>query len=162
MVSDGKRRPEPEALKRGKAFHKKVQAVWEAEAEGEVRSERGVTKKTGRRGRVDIFVNDDDPNGCIAIVEIKASDWDIMTKRAVRRNIRRQIRQVWSYIESQIDGENYVSTGEHKSVSPGIIFSRKPNDVERLKMIEQLFIAEGIAVVWHDESTEDCLRRNES
>ncbi len=148
MVSGGKRRPEPERLKRGKGFHKKIQAQWESEAEGSVFSERWVIKKTGRNGRVDIFVNDDDPDGCIAIVEIKASDWDIMTKQAVMRNIRRQIRQVWGYIESQIDGENYVSTGERKSVSPGILFPTKPKDVERLKLIERLFIEEGIVVVW--------------
>jgi len=153
MVSGSKRRLEPEPLKRGKAFHKYIQAEWEAEAEGDVFSERYVIKKTGRKGRVDVFVNDDDPDGCIAIVEIKASDWDRMTEQAVRRNIRRQIRQVWGYVESQVDGENYVSTGEHRSVSPGIIFPRKPKDVERTKMIEDLFTREGIVVVWHGTSS---------
>lgn len=162
MVSGSKRRPEPEQLKRGKAFHKRIQAEWEAGAEGDVFPERSVIKKTGRKGRVDIFVNDGDPDGCVAIVEMKASDWDRMTEQAVNRNIRRQIRQIWGYIESQIDGENYVSTGEHKSVSPGIMFPKKPKDVERLKMIERLFIAEGIAVVWHDESIQDCRSRKES
>jgi len=160
VVSSGRKRTEPEPLKRGKAFHKKVQAEWEAKAAGEVFSERWVIKKTDRKGRVDVFVNDDEPDGCIAIVEIKATDWDRMTNQAVRRNIRRQIRQVWGYIESQIDGENYVSTGEHKSVSPGIIFPARPKDSERLKMIEKMFTEEGIAVVWHDETIEECSHRH--
>lgn len=158
MVSSGRKRSEPEQLKRGKAFHLKIQAEWRAEAEGEVSAERWVIKKTGRKGRVDVFVNDDDQDGCIAIVEIKASDWDRMSDKAVRRNIRRQIRQVWGYIESQIDGENYVPTGEHKSVSPGIVFPKRPRNVKRLKTIEGLFTEEGIAVVWHDETTADRLR----
>lgn len=162
MVSRGKRRPEPDPLKRGKAFHLKIQAEWESEAEGDVFSERWVIKKTGRKGRVDVFVNDDDPDGCTAIVEIKASEWDRMTDQAVKRNIRRQIRQVWGYIETQIDGEDYVSTGEHKSVSPGILFPIRPKDAARLEMIERQFVAEGIVVVWHDETIEECRRRHDS
>lgn len=150
MVPNDRKRPEPEPLKRGKAFHKKIQADWEAEAEGEVTSERWVVKKTGRKGRVDVFVNDNDLDGCIAIVEIKATDWDRMTHQAVRRNIRRHIRQVWGYIESQIDGENYVSTGEQKSVSPGIVFPKRPADIERCERIEELFFDEGIVVVWDE------------
>lgn len=149
MVSDGRRRPEPAALIRGKTFHKRIQAEWEVEAQGQVFSERWVIKKTGRKGRVDVFVNDDDPDGCIAIVEIKASDWDCMTDQAVKRNVRRQIRQVLGYIESQIDGENYVSTGEHKNVSPGIVFPKRPTNTERTEQIEKKFLEEGIVVVWH-------------
>ena len=151
---------EPQALKRGKAFHKLIQAEWHKEAEGEVKSERVVTKKSGRRGRVDVFVNTTVSDGCIAIVEIKASDWDKMSDKAVRRNVRRQIRQIWSYIESQILGPDYVPTGEHKSVSPGIIFPRRPMDKKRMELIESMFEEEGIPVVWHDESIKERRRRN--
>ena len=143
---------EPEQLRRGKAFHKKIQTDWMRTAEGEVRPEKGIVKRNGRRGRVDVFVVDDAPDGTVAIVEIKASDWDRMTDTAVQRNVRRQIRQVWGYIESQIIGGEYVPTGEGKSVCPGIIFPRRPEDRDRMRLIEDLFLEEGISVVWDDES----------
>lgn len=161
MVSKGRKRVEPEPLRRGKAFHRMIQEEWARKADGDVQSERTVLKPSGRRGRVDIFVDDDDPDGCIAIVEIKASDWDRMTDQAVKRNIRRQIRQVWGYIESQILVGEYVSTGEHQSVSPGMVFPKRPNNPKRLELIEHLFNEEGIAVDWHDESLEECRLRHQ-
>jgi hypothetical protein len=151
---------QPEQLLRGKLFHEKVQFDWIKTAEGSVIAEKGIKKQEGRKGRVDVFVNDDDPDGSVAIVEIKASDWDKMTDSAVRRNVRRQIKQIWDYIESQIIKGEYVLTGERKSVCPGIIFPKRPEDKHRMILIEKLFIEEGIPVVWYDESIEDCRVRN--
>ncbi|MEE9555363.1 MAG: hypothetical protein V3W18_13830 [candidate division Zixibacteria bacterium] len=142
---------EPENLRRGKAFHRMIQAAWKREAEGTVASERAILKSSGRKGRVDIFVNDDLHDGVVAIVEIKASNWDRMTDKAVRRNVSRQIKQVWDYIESQIIKCEYVPTGEGKSVCPGIIFPQQPRDKVRQVWIENKFEEEGIVVVWHDE-----------
>lgn len=48
---------EPKRLREGKAFHKKVQADWKAEAEGDVRTEMTVSKGGSRRGRLDVFVS---------------------------------------------------------------------------------------------------------
>jgi len=146
---------EPEQLLRGKEFHKKVQADWIKTAAGDVFAEKGVLKQGVRKGRVDIFVNDDDSDGTVAIVEIKASDWDRMTDKAVRRNVRRQIKQVWDYIESQIIKGDYVPTGEQKTVCPGIIFPKRPVDNDRMELIEKLFIDEGIPVVWYDETLSE-------
>ena len=44
---------------------------------------------------MDIYVHPDssDPR-LTAVVEVKCSDWNRMTERAVRRNVRRQIRQI--------------------------------------------------------------------
>ena len=75
----GEKNREPELLRRGKAFHRKVQASWHEEAEGDVYSEKGVTKPSGRKGRMDVFVEGGDTK---ALVEIKASDWDRMTEKA--------------------------------------------------------------------------------
>ncbi len=143
---------EPEILRRGKAFHRKVQAAWKREAEGTVTSERIILKSSSRKGRVDIFVNDDLNDGVIAIIEIKASNWNCMTEKAVRRNVGGQIKQVWDYIESQITKGEYVLTGEGKSVCPGIIFPKQPKDQARKKWIENRFEEEGIIVVWDDEN----------
>ena len=152
---------EPSQLRRGKAFHKLIQAEWQKEAEGDISSERQVTKPNGRKGRVDVFVNDDDPKSSVAIVEVKSTDWDRIKAENVRRNVRRQILQIWSYIESQIIGGEYVVGGEGKAVCPGIIFPRRPQDRQRMKLIEELFLEEGIPVVWHDETDEECKARNQ-
>jgi len=75
---------EPEPLKRGKAFHKKIQSEWIDSAQGIIRPEKTLRRLTGRRGRIDIFVDDDSDENHVAIVEIKASDWDRMKPKAVR------------------------------------------------------------------------------
>jgi len=137
---------EPSQLKRGKAFHKKVQTDWLKTAEGKILTEKGITKPSGRKGRVDIFV-DDDGSKLVAVAEIKASDWDKMTDSAVRRSVKRQIKQIWNYIDSQL--------ADRKDVSPGVIFSKRPKVNSRMKLIEQLFEGEGIPVVWQDETIEE-------
>ena len=134
---------EPKQLKGGKAFHKKIQDDWEETAEGNIKIEKTVTKPTGRKGRIDIFVDDDGDN-LVAVAEIKNSDWDKMTDSAVRRNINRQIRQIWHYIDSQLNTE--------KDVSPGVIFPKRPKDKKRMKLIEETFEEQGIPVVWQDET----------
>ena len=140
-----KDRKEPSRLSSGKAFHKAVQEEWQKTAEGEIRIEKGVTKPSGKDGRVDIFVEDD---GCgfVSVAEIKNTDWDRMTERAVKRNARRQIKQIWDYIDSQL--------AEKREVCTGVIFGHMPKDAERMKLIEAMFEEEGIPVVWHDETIE--------
>ena len=49
---------EPKQLSRGKAFQRRMQADWIDTAEGQVRAEKSVTQPTGRKGRIDIFVDD--------------------------------------------------------------------------------------------------------
>jgi hypothetical protein len=88
-----------------------------------------------------VFATSDDAG--VAVIEVKASDWDAMKEAAVRRNVRRQARQIWDYIESQLKKD--------KQVSPGIIFPKRPEDPARLKLIEDLFEEEGIVAVWDDE-----------
>lgn len=82
----------------------------------------------------------------VAVAEAKASHWDRITTDAVRRNVWRQARQVWHYIESQL--------AEGKEVNPGIVFPRRPRTLRRLERIEALFEERGIAVVWENESVE--------
>lgn len=137
---------EPIQLQRGKAFHKKMQAEWLGTAEGRILIEKAITKRTGRKGRIDIFV-DDDGDKLVAVAEVKACDWEKMTDSAVRRNARRQIKQVWDYIESQL--------AKKKEVSPGIIFPKRPKHRERMKLIEEMFEEEGIGVAWEDETIEE-------
>lgn len=137
-----------------------IQDEWLHETADDIVPERHVVKPSGRRGRVDVFVSDDDPKGSIAIVEIKATDWDRIKEKNIRRNVRRQVNQIWSYIESQIIKGQYVAGGEGKSVCPGVIFPKRPKDRELMDRIEEMFFEEGISVVWHDETFEECKKRN--
>jgi hypothetical protein len=151
---------EPDQLLRGKIFHERIQRDWLKNAQGKVKAERTILKKNQRKGRVDVFVDDDDLEGVAAIVEIKASEWEKMTEQAIRKNIRRQIKQIWDYIESQILDGQYVATGVRKDISPGIIFHRRPKNENLLKLIEESFEDEGITVVWEDESIEERKKRS--
>ena len=83
-------------------------------------------------------------SGFVSVAEIKNTDWDRMTERAVKRNVRRQGKQIWDYIDSQL--------AEKREVCTGVIFGHMPKDAERMKLIEAMFEEEGIPVVWHDET----------
>jgi hypothetical protein len=148
-MSKHKKSKEPECLQRGKKVHRKIQKEWLDTAEGDVGTEKSITKPDGRKGRVDVFVRLSDD--FVGIAEIKSSDWDAMTLQAVRRNAKRQIRQIWKYIESQLE--------DRKDVSAGVIFPKRPKDSNRLNLIEQLFEENAIQVVWQDESVDDLKRR---
>lgn len=145
------RKKEPDRLRRGKDFHRKVQTDWLTMADGKVTVERPLGKPSGRQGRADVFATTEGQNREVAIAEVKASDWDAMTFPAVRRNVRRQARQVWAYVQSQLDlGQD---------VCPGIVFPHKPQDRERMNLIECLFEEEGISIVWDDEPIEERRKR---
>ena len=144
--SNTAKRAEPSRLKKGKAFHKSLQDNWPETKQEKVKAEKQITKPSGRKGRIDIHVETEVEN-LTAVVEIKASDWDAMKDSAVRRNVSRQARQIWDYIESQLE--------KGLDVSPGIIFPAKPSDPERMALIEELLDQEGIPVVWEDESSEE-------
>lgn len=143
---------EPKELRKGKLFHGQIQTEWMDQAEGDVRIEYYLTKPNGRMGRADILV--DLKLDMVAVAEIKSSDWDRMTKRALKANVRRQIRQILSYVDSQL------SLG--KEVCPGVMFPERPSAFERVELIEKLFNDEGIQVVWNDETIEECRKRNNS
>ena len=132
-------------LRRGREFHRLIQEEWHNTAEGQIAFKKACKKPTGRQGFMDIHVHPDtsDPKQT-AVVEVKCSDWDRMTAQAVRRNVRRQIKQIWDYIESELALE--------KEPCPGVIFPKKPMDSERAVYIETTFNDYGIQVVWHDES----------
>jgi len=87
----------------------------------------------------------------VAVMEIKGSDWDKMTESNARRNVRRQARQVWAYIESQLE--------DGKEVCPGIVFPERPKTPGKLEFIESFFDEEGIPVVWQDETIDERKRR---
>lgn len=143
---------EPIILKKGKRFHKLIQDEWVATTnDGLAISEKYIKRIDGRKGRVDILV--EELGDYVSVIEIKATDWDRIKPENVKRNIRRQIRQIWRYIDSQLE----VYSME---VCPGIIFPKLPENSELLELVEDTFNAEGIQVVWHDETIEQVKERN--
>lgn len=139
---------EPERLRRGKQFQEQIQRSMSRDgSDPEVKVERQVEKPSGRRGRIDILI---DMENEVAVIEIKASNWDRMTDRAVRRNVRRQMRQIVTYIETQMP-----VLEEGRGISMGVIFPHRPTSLERTQLIEEMFFEEGIQVSWEDETIEE-------
>lgn len=142
---------EPFILRNGKEFHKQVQEEWSKTAAGHVKIEEGVSKLDKSKGRADIFV-DEIGEDFVSIVEIKNTDWDKIKPENIRRNVKRQARQLLDYIEFQTDSNG-------RSVSPGIIYPKIPKDPEKLKLIESILEGECIQVVWENESIDSVRQR---
>ena len=138
-------------LRRGKQFHKLIKEERLAETKDEIPCpERTTWRVSGRNGRVDILA--EELGDYVSVVEIKASDWDSVAPANVRRNARRQIRQIWSYIEAQLDIYGL-------EVCPGVISPKRPSDSAPLGLLESMFLEEGIQVIWHDESLNQLKKR---
>ena len=137
---------EPSILRNGKEFHKQVQEEWSKTAVGHVKIEEGVSKSDKSKGRADIFV-DEIGEDLVSIVEIKNTDWDKIKPENIQRNVKRQARQLWDYIEFQTDSNR-------RSVSPGIIYPKIPKDPEKLRLVESILEGECIQVVWENVSIE--------
>lgn len=140
---------EPKQLRRGKAFHKRVQADWERDAAGNVQPEHtiallGKRNPVGRRrrGRLDIFV--DDTEDYVVVVEIKATDWDRIKPRNITRNLGSHARQVWKYVER-------FHIGDGIDVCAGIIYPTAPKTAGLKARIEEYLNDRGMQVVWYDD-----------
>lgn len=79
-TQESDRSAEPEALRRGKAFHRRVQADWAGSVESAlVRLEHGihftpplVRPTRQRRGRLDVFI--EQIEDFVTVIEIKSTD----------------------------------------------------------------------------------------
>src|SRR5258706_13698354 len=103
---------EPEILRRGKKFHRRVQSDWAGEVEGSsVRLEHTITfrlgaalTKRGRRGRLDIFI--DQMDDFVTVVEIKSTDWDQVASRNHQKLLAAHRRQVEHYVDKYLDDDH--------------------------------------------------------
>jgi len=139
---------EPECLRRGKEFHRKVQSDWYENVEdGEVNAEHTINwlpnpsqSKHIKSGRLDIFV--DELSDLVSIVEIKSTDWDKIKKGNVRKLLGSHRRQIWNYISKYLKGDEI-------DVCPGIIYPSSPSSNELREYIEKFLNSYGIQVVWY-------------
>lgn len=140
---------EPEQLRRGKEFHKKVQSNWERDIkDGNLNIEHRINLlpnskvKHVKTGRLDIFV--DELGDFVSVVEIKSTDWEKIKTKNLRKLLSSHKRQVWKYIVKYLDEDKI-------DVCPGIIYPRAPKSDELKDFIETYLWDYGIPVVWYYE-----------
>lgn len=138
-------RDEPNHLSAGKQFHKELQADWKQwPHDGTIHEEHSVTKPSLRKGRIDIRVEVD--GSFVSVVELKNTNWDKLKHTSVRPTIRRYIRQMWDYIESQLDRE--------VDISPDVVARKIPDDPDRIArrdhmvQLKWLYQAKQKQVIW--------------
>src|SRR4051794_18643771 len=126
---------EPEILRRGKAFHKRVQADWSGTVEGAPAIAehgirivgRGQSGSCHRRGRLDIFI--DLISDFVTVVEIKSTDWDQVQPRSRSKLLASHRRQVLRYVDKYLDDDRV-------SVCAGIIYPAPPTDPTVRALVE--------------------------
>ncbi len=139
---------EPEALRRGREFHRRIQSDWAGEVEGvTVRLEHGVrlgiqsaTSKHQRRGRIDIFI--DKTDDFVTVVEIKSTDWDRV--RNLQKLMSSHRRQVLRYVDKYLDHD-------HVSVCAGVIYPKSPTTHGLKAWVETYMNNHALQVVWYDD-----------
>jgi len=89
---------------------------------------------------MDILV--DDIGDRVAVVEIKATNWDRILPRNITKNLGSHRRQIYKYIEKYLDGEG-------KTVCPGLIYPTEPETPGLKERIEEYLNDYGIAVAWY-------------
>jgi len=141
---------EPEQLRRGKEFHRRVQEDWRRTAEGGVVYPEHFVKlpllsqtaRKVRKGRLDLFVGE--MGDLVSVVEIRSTDWDRINPKNIGRLLRSHRGQIWKYIEEFVDNRRI-------DVCAGIIYPHAPNSNKLRKRVEDYMIEYGIPVVWYDE-----------
>jgi hypothetical protein len=154
-ASMGNRATEP--LRRGNAFHARVQTAFLAGLLGaEAAPERPVTLSLSRSGRVDLLVLPSGGEVAAVVIEIKRTDWDALAEHRVRPNLRSHIRQLQRYLDVYIDDLRQdpgpSAPGQWDSVSGVLLYPRRPTDPVRSQLIEQIADREALMVVWFDET----------
>jgi hypothetical protein len=141
---------EPEILRRGKEFHRRVQAAWSDEIAGGLVSSEHLIHLLGtagvrvaRRGRIDIFVGQ--TGDYVTVVEIKGTDWDRIRPPRISQLLQSHRRQIESYIAKYLDGDQV-------SVCAGIIYPKSPTEFALRVRIESFWNDRGYQVVWYDDA----------
>jgi hypothetical protein len=128
-------------VRRGRRFETEERAGWSHVPKAFLRHE-AKTSWAGRRGRIDLKIDDND--GSVTIVEIKSTRWDTLRSDRIRSTALRHARQVWRYINDHIDHRQ-------KDVFAGIVYEHKPVDADVRHLVEQLLNDRFIQVAWRKE-----------
>ncbi len=134
---------EPAQLRRGKEFQKQVRLAWRDSRDPDhlrYRFEQDVTHKS-RRGRADIIIGEGET---LAVLEIKATDWDRIKPGNVNKNLWRHQHQLLRYIDKFLEADQL-------NVSPGIVYPRPPRNPDLRQQIETHLEERGIPAYWFSE-----------
>ena len=125
---------EPERFSRGKKFQKLVQADFERNTkDGIARREQRIIFKMlekirQKSGRMDILIAELDD--FVTILEIKATDWDRIKPKNIKKNLYRHQKQLFGYVEKYIEIDKM-------DVCLGIIYPEPPRNKGLREFIEK-------------------------
>ena len=148
---------EPAQLSRGKRFQKIVQDDFARNtkngiAHAEARIDLSVLSNVRQGfGRADILIAEDGDD-FVTIIEIKATDWDKIKPKNIKRNLWSHQRQIFMYIDKYIDYENL-------NVCPALIYPYPPKTPGLRELVESYLAAYGPPVYWYSEiatPSHDC------
>jgi hypothetical protein len=153
---------EPEALVRGKLFHRRLQESWRGRHGGvaEPRIEKELRRHLGRRGRPDIQVDiafEDSADGTtlfVALLEAKSRAFTTLSPRSMRRLVAQDRRQILRYVDQLTAGGTSEISGANISIAASIVYEVGPPTSEGRFEIEAYLDEAGIGVIWEDETVE--------
>ena len=126
-------------IKRGRDFEEKETREWLDIPDGEAGFEVH-TEWKGKKGRIDIRV--EELGDFVSVIELKATDWDRILPHRIRVTALRHARQLWRYVEKELESE--------LDVCPGVIYQKQPASQELQQRVEDILNEKMIQVVWRD------------
>jgi hypothetical protein len=139
---------EPEQLKRGKKFQKVVQRDFQQHTKnGEVQSERAVSFERlsqirQKSGRMDILITE--LGDFVTILEIKATNWDKIKPKNIKKNLCRHKKQLFNYVDKYLNVDKL-------HVCIGIIYPEPPRKKGLREDIEEYLEEYGVPAYWYSE-----------
>ena len=153
MKLNEKKSCEPLQLRRGKEFQKKVQTDYKNSKDGRftfiekhVSFEKMKSVKQ-KFGRMDIFVYESGDD-YVTIMELKATDWDKIKEKNIKRNLYRHSNQLYRYIDKFMEIDK-------KNVCLAMIYPEPPKKTGLRDFIEKCAMDEySFPVYWYSELQE--------
>ena len=133
---------EPKCFIRGKKFQEIVREDFRNNNKSGTVGFEEVRKISDRKkGRIDILVSD--LGDYVAVYEIKATNWDRIKPKNIKKNAWSHQRQLMKYVETYIE--------ENIDVCLGIIYPEPPTTPELRKAIEEYLDRYGAPAYWFNE-----------
>ena len=141
---------EPAQLSRGKRFHQMVQADYIDNTKGGIARDEVTIDLSmlsyfpQKRGRPDILITENVDTSFVTIIEIKATNWDRIKPKNIKRNLWSHQHQIFKYIDKYVDIEKL-------DVCLGIIYPYPPATLGFRELIESYLEGYGVPAYWYNE-----------
>lgn len=150
MSTKKKANKEPLQLRRGKEFQKIVQADYKKNSKGGgVGIEEHVVfdkleNIRQKSGRMDIIIHDESED-YVMIMEIKATNWDRIKPKNIKRNLYRHGKQLYNYIDQ-------FMTIDNMTVGLAMLYPEPPKKEGLRDFIEECAMEQySFPVYWYSE-----------